>query len=907
MDNRPPKKESIQATIGKYQIVRTIGIGGMGEVLLAFDTATERYVALKKIRDNLVKHASIRERFLKEAYLTARLNHPSIIPIFSIHNGEGKIYYTMPYVEGATLKEILRKSRSIEKWGGKPHPIGSSINALARIYLAILQAVAHAHSQGVLHRDLKPENVIIGENGEVMLLDWGLIEQAQSIETATNEPFFSETSPGLTRPGHAVGTVTYMAPERALGEPCTVQTEVYALGVILYQLLALEMPFVRGKFEDFVKSVNQENYLPPEEAAPHRDIPLQLSQIVRKALASDKRVRYKNVEEIIEDLEKFIEGRPSWTPSVTLSIENSGNWSFHENLMLARHLAITKSVDMAEWVSLVIANGSFPGNLRIESELTLLSGGKGIGFLFSLPEERPASSIEEGYLVWLGSEEGGTCQIFRNNIKEYEIKEIGLTPGTTHQIRIEKMSEQVRVYIDGAQRCNYLSYTPMGGAKIGLLYRDAHFLIPEIKVYTGGQNVQISALAIPDLFLTECDYEKALLHYRRIAESFPGRIEGREALFRGGITQLERARKTHNSRKKRQLFEDALDEFERLKETPGAPLEYLGASLVYKEMGEFGEEIKSLELALRKFKRHPLCKPIASQAIFRFHEACQNNRPAALGFALLCIRYLRAIFKKSENEELLARLQHHTPKLPFFEPISLFASRERRTVGFGIELAFWQKNRTALREYVKKMPYGRPEFMTMRANALFGLIVIGELDRARELLPYFDSYSDIKEEFSLLLKQTSPIKKLDLIFKTHPKRLSFNLGRIIDHLLATLIWKEADSATYLHYFEKIDSRELKLTALILSGKWDAAFACEKASPPLSFYLACKKAGEKIAAHDIGGDIGRYLSGVLRLDSWEKEALYFEKVQLYKELILLYTCLNNPDKVQLFQKKLRRLF
>jgi eukaryotic-like serine/threonine-protein kinase len=164
----------------RYQLLESIGKGGMGEVFLVYDTLCGRRIALKKIRTDLLEHPQIRHRFLKEAHITCQLTHPAIIPIYSIQSLQLSAYYTMPFVEGETLKQIIRKTRQQEKKGEKLDHIGGSIPALMRVFITICHAVAYAHSKGVLHRDLKPENIIIGKYGEVLILDWGLAKYIHS-------------------------------------------------------------------------------------------------------------------------------------------------------------------------------------------------------------------------------------------------------------------------------------------------------------------------------------------------------------------------------------------------------------------------------------------------------------------------------------------------------------------------------------------------------------------------------------------------------------------------------------------------------------------------------------------------------------------------------------------------------
>lgn len=146
-----PQDDAVQFHLGPYQILHSIGKGGMGEVFLAYDTSCGRRLALKRIRTDLMDHIQMHNRFLKEARITSQLAHPAIMPIYAIQSEGNLIYYTMPYIEGETLKQVLRKTRAQEKKGEKLDHVGGSIPALVRIFLSICQAVAYAHSQGVLH------------------------------------------------------------------------------------------------------------------------------------------------------------------------------------------------------------------------------------------------------------------------------------------------------------------------------------------------------------------------------------------------------------------------------------------------------------------------------------------------------------------------------------------------------------------------------------------------------------------------------------------------------------------------------------------------------------------------------------------------------------------------------------
>ena len=436
--------------IGHYQVIKSLGKGGMGEVFLAYDPVCKREVALKQMRPDLKAHPIIKERFLREAYVAAQLAHPSIIPIFSIDPSN---YYTMPFVEGETLKTILKVSLEEEKEGEVQHPIGSSILALARIFLAVCEAIAYTHSRGIVHRDLKPDNIIVGKYGEVLLLDWGLadfIGKTEKIEESDDE---DKDYKDLTRPGKVPGTLNYIAPERVRGEPSTAAMDIYSLGVILFQLLTLRVPFSRTTVKDFRKTMHLETIPDPLEVAPYRDIPQHLADIAKRCLHMAPGERFQSVDEIIAELKSFLEGKPEWTFSEELRTGVASDWEFQENVLFARHTAITRSPEVMQWVSLMISSSSFSGNTKVETRIRLGKEGQGVGILIGIPEALERKDLSEGYCLWLGKE----CRLFRQDIEVMPIPEVRIDDQAWHAIALEKIDQHLFVYVDGKKVCHYVA------------------------------------------------------------------------------------------------------------------------------------------------------------------------------------------------------------------------------------------------------------------------------------------------------------------------------------------------------------------------------------------------------------------------------------------------------------------
>ncbi len=701
VEHLPDKSVEPIAQVGRYTLLKNIGKGGMGEVFLAYDSVSGRRIALKRIRTDLVSSPILRKRFIREARITSQLIHPSIIPIYDIHIDKELIYYTMPYVEGETLRNILKKLKFSDEHGASLEDkvaVYSSFQSLISIFLDIAQAVAFAHSRGILHRDLKPENVIVGTYGQVIILDWGLtklIEEKYSSEQeeiGLDSRSKNEKNHHLTKIGKLLGTIAYMAPERAIGSPASVQTDIYALGVILYQILTLTIPFYRKSMAEFQKKWTEEKYIPPDIRSPHRDIPHSLSKIVKKCLTIDPKERFSTVDDLITFIQGYLEGRSEWTENSILSLETKSDWSFEEHILLTEHSAISTPIDMAEWCRIVISKKRFSDNVQISANVLLHEGQQGIGFLLGIPDEGKRHDILEGYCIWLGSEDKGNLgttpsKILRHGISILEIPEIVLQPEILYHVRIERIDKTISVWINGECAVTKTSFLPVIGEYVGVMVKDAQSPLESISVASGSINILVNRLAVPDAFLANRDFDHALIEYRKIAALFPGRYEGKEALFRAGVCLLEKAEFAISF--DMNIYHSALDEFAKLKNTSGAPLEYLGKALVYHALSEYNEEIKCFELAFMRFPKHPLLTMISEYLLERMHEMSRSDRKAAYGFISLVMRKIPpAIIQKSSIQRLFTALERSWEIPSYFIHIADEDSALHRA-SFCLILSFW--------------------------------------------------------------------------------------------------------------------------------------------------------------------------------------------------------------------------
>jgi len=790
----PTKK--LKTPFPPYKPIKKIAKGGMGEIFLVHDPVCQREIALKKIRQELSKNKIIRQRFLKEATITAQLTHPSILPIYSIHVSDNSIYYTMPYIEGRTLKILLQDAKK-QSQQGLALPNEAAISSLVRTFLHICEAMAYAHANNILHRDLKPENIMVGKYGEVLILDWGIAFQMdQKEEKATIRTISTQ----LTMPGKLAGTLTFMAPERAKGASASKLTDIYALGVILYQILTLSVPFQRPNIKAFRKYVDQEVLIDPLEKAPYRDIPHHLSQICKKCLCIDVNERYQSIEDLIQDLQDFISGKPDWIYICDLDTKAKKDWRFQENLLLTKHIAITRQTDIASWYNVMMSRSSFSANIKIEVDVSFKKNAGGIGFLLSMPNLDKKKTIDEGYCIWLGTEDRPLLHFYRNHVLVKEASNFKLPKKKTHHVCIEKYDHFIRFFLNGKLYLTYQCYLPLSGTHVGLISQDDDFTLTNFKVYTGSYRVMVSCLAVADAFFVKKDFDTALEEYRRISASFPGRSEGREALFRSGITLLEKAKTT----KEETLFQEALEEFSKLGKTPGAPLEYLGKAYVYASLGEVEEEAKCLELALRKFPKHPLIYILQEHIVHRCHASSHENREATYRLSLIGLRFLPFFLENVDTQKLLLSLKDHWENLYFMEKPNEDNPIDKDYMI--IELAFRLGRKKILEEMLYQYLTNKEIDCINFFNCLFALLEMKDIDLVKKAILAFEKKSKKSSKWiklALLVHENTNLA-LEHLLKHLPKKLLFKQKRTIHYMIQTALDKNEISLLD-KVFQKLNS------------------------------------------------------------------------------------------------------
>ncbi|MHB1424827.1 MAG: protein kinase domain-containing protein [Gemmataceae bacterium] len=377
----------------RYQVLSEIARGGMGAVLRAADCDIRREVAVKYLLDQVDERK--KARFVEEAQITGQLEHPNIVPIHELGiDAKKRLFFSMKMVRGRSLQQVLAELRDYPRSAEKEH----TLTRLLNVFVNVCNALAYAHSRGVVHRDLKPANIMTGDFGEVYVMDWGLAK-VLSLETSTDKeaviqaastPSFAwaeaakvsnsatvktsrEASDDQTLEGTVLGTPLYMPPEQAMGDVAAIdrRSDIYSLGALLYELLTLQPPVEKdGGPLAILLRVSQGEITPPLLREPERakagKIPKELAAVAMKALAKDPRDRYQTVEELRRDIERFQEGR-------SVSAKEDTKWEAIRKLVLRNKSFSAATAAAAVLLTAVLIGSSwlnYKARLRAEANYT---------------------------------------------------------------------------------------------------------------------------------------------------------------------------------------------------------------------------------------------------------------------------------------------------------------------------------------------------------------------------------------------------------------------------------------------------------------------------------------------------------------------------------------------------------
>ena len=262
---------------GRYEIMEIIGIGGMANVYKAYDTIEDRIVAVKILREEYMDNADMRRRFKNESKAMAVLNHPNIMRVYDVSFSDRLQSIVMEFIDGITLKEYIEQEKVL-KWKEAVH-----------FTVQILRALQHAHDKGIVHRDIKPQNIMLLSDGTIKITDFGIARFARS-ETRT-----------LT--DKAIGSVHYISPEQAAGDTIDARTDIYSVGVMLYEMLTGKVPFEADTPVSVALKQIQSKAVLPREVNP--SIPEGLQEITMHAMEKDAGKRYQSAAQMLRDIDEF--------------------------------------------------------------------------------------------------------------------------------------------------------------------------------------------------------------------------------------------------------------------------------------------------------------------------------------------------------------------------------------------------------------------------------------------------------------------------------------------------------------------------------------------------------------------------------------------------------------------------
>jgi eukaryotic-like serine/threonine-protein kinase len=266
-------------------------------------------VALKQIQDRHCDHPESRARFLLEAEITGGLEHPGIVPVYGLgHHDDGRPFYAMRFIKGDSLREAIERFHGPKATGRGPGERTLELQKLLRRFLDVCNAIAYAHSRGVLHRDIKPGNIMVGQYGETLVVDWGMAKVVGTSESSGEATLRPPSASGSseTLPGSAIGTPAFMSPEQAAGriDRLGPASDVYSLGATLYCLLTGQAPFEGSEVEEVLRRVQQDEFRPPRQVKP--DVPRALEAICLKAISLRPEDRYPAPRALADDIERWL-------------------------------------------------------------------------------------------------------------------------------------------------------------------------------------------------------------------------------------------------------------------------------------------------------------------------------------------------------------------------------------------------------------------------------------------------------------------------------------------------------------------------------------------------------------------------------------------------------------------------
>jgi serine/threonine protein kinase/Leucine-rich repeat (LRR) protein len=587
----------------KYEVRRLVAKGGMGVVYEASDINCDRTVALKVLMTDEKHEKENKRRFVSEAQITSRLEHPNIVPIHELGKDlDGNVFYSMKYVRGVTLGDVLNDIRRGRAEVIEQYPLGR----LLTIFQKTCDAVAFAHSNGVVHRDLKPGNVMIGKYGEVLVLDWGLarliapsardtvagdvdkdpapevvsakppkIELQGQIEERILDTIRVETAgTGLkTISGTVLGTPGFMAPEQVRKDGIIdSRTDIYELGAILYSILTLRAPIrERRNIPELLRMILEGNIMPPMEYGeteegwnlrhcPDGRIPRVLSDITMKAMAVNQADRYPSVKELQQEIEDYQNGLV-WHVVIDEDFTSVDALQHWEPMGCQCEIADGELRMYGGELQMLLLKRDLPGDVRIEFEChqegtymndvaCLMSGFRAIANAWE-------TSIS-GYAFKYGAYTNTMNVLTKFDRRIWSEPAAPLAPGRRYKVRAERVGNRLRMWVNGKEIFTVTDPEPLTGSNrtvVGLLGWIADTRFSRVTIYSLGTPWKSDILDIAERHLQKGHYATSMDLFQEVIQSFPD-AQRLERALKG----FETARARDNMEKKLPVWQEKLAE-----------------------------------------------------------------------------------------------------------------------------------------------------------------------------------------------------------------------------------------------------------------------------------------------------------------------------------------------------------
>ncbi|PCJ52577.1 MAG: hypothetical protein COA79_23515 [Planctomycetota bacterium] len=619
--------ENLPDELYGYKVTKFLGMGGMSLVYRILDAGQNRNLAIKIPRAADKMSIAQKERFLLEARLMGQLLHPVIPPIYEISDTPGEMYYTMKQIRGRDLRSILRDikngNREVSEQYHRRH--------LLNIFIQVCQAVAFCHTRGVIHRDIKPENIMVGDFGEIQLIDFGMakafgknlytgetndeipeandsdsffLEESETASVLTQamlnddsdyessvgleeQTIISQSSVNLSKAGKTMGTPLYMPPEQAKGEieKHNETSDTYALGVILWEILLGEQMRKSKSLKSCYKKALTGKRPDIYSKKTGKQLEPDIIDILIKATAPGQEYRYQMASDLSTRLQEFLDGKRKWHFAYKVNFSNRkdtestpegwisqmGQWSIQDGALTS----------LNSGTNIIHLDKGFEGDLRIEFTASLAEGKGEISPIMKAPEKPLLDFRTDGYCLEYGADEGQHSKLSRDEHDiAYNSKPVFPTK-ETKTFKAEMLNGIISLECNGKVILRYRDFFPLSGDRIGFYSWYKGLKIYELSVYLSGTPRDTNYINIPDALYAAGGYEGALAEYIRIQESFPGSDQADEALYKAILCLIELKQ-----------YEKAKELAEKLKRTLMCPMGYSALSRLYElEFERTGKEI----------------------------------------------------------------------------------------------------------------------------------------------------------------------------------------------------------------------------------------------------------------------------------------------------------------------------